>query len=207
MGLNIYSALDNIPSPNTKEDPKQSPFFPPTVHPEPDLAIAHEENYFPITEKLLGSLTWHGPLSVWQLWWTPQQVIVNTRTWRRHVAALHYLPLDNRVPGPGGWGHWHVDGLPGQIYLRNEWQRKETSALISAGWNDKEKSPCKQNYTPMGFSDTHAHPCSNPRNFSHWHVLARKTHLRCKHWDLFNWQEEKSFDTQCVSSFTPEVVG
>lgn len=57
MGLNIYSALDNIPSPNTKEDPKQSPFFPPTVHPEPDLAIAHEENYFPITEKLLGSLT------------------------------------------------------------------------------------------------------------------------------------------------------
>lgn len=40
----------------TKIKNKKSPFFPPAVCPKLDLAIAHGENCFPVTEQPVGSL-------------------------------------------------------------------------------------------------------------------------------------------------------
>ena len=48
MGLNIHPAPDDVCSPSTKED--KTNLLPPTIHPEPAVAIARGENWFPVND-------------------------------------------------------------------------------------------------------------------------------------------------------------
>lgn len=61
-----------------------------------------------------------------------------------------------------------------------------------------QKSTLKhKNYSPLGCSEIVMFiPALVHRNFSHQHIIASSTYLKYKHWDLFNWQEGRSFKTQ-----------
>ena len=64
-----------------------------------------------------------------------------------------------------------------------------------------------KNYAPVGFSEiVMLIPALDHRNFSHRHIIANITYLRYKHWDLFNWQEERSLKTQVFSSWSCWII-
>lgn len=64
-----------------------------------------------------------------------------------------------------------------------------------------QKSPCKQkNYSPVGFSDRHGHPCSNPQEFLPLTRYGQKYSFEMQHWDAVSWQEKTSLNAQQVLS-------
>lgn len=132
-----------------KTHKKKKKTFPPTVSPEPDLATAHVENCFPITDNC-GVIDMTLSSVRWKPWKISQPVNGNmTRSTKNAVVSPHCPPSDTRCQALGGWGRQHIGRLPVLIKKWATDRRRHLHCQVL-----QKSHPARQRIcTPAAFSE------------------------------------------------------
>lgn len=126
--------------------------FPPTVYPEPDLAVAHGENCFPVTDNLWGR--WHDTIQC-QVKDMENTTAGEWEYQQKHKECSGHPTLSTiryKVPGPGGMRTpacgWACQGW--EVVLIKEWATDRRRHLHRQVWGCPDLGcPCCGSPTPQ----------------------------------------------------------